>query len=202
MALSMSHDSRAVSNPTRQTLFMWLAACSFALLAQTTEASTHDLEYRVKAAFLFNFTRFVDWPPDAYASTESPLEICIIGNDPFGQNLDEAMAGKLVDRHPLKARRIRQPSEAETCEILFVSTSEQARQRELISALNGHPILTVGETPDFIQDGGMVRFLLVDGKIRFIINQRMVELAKLTVSSKLLSVAHSVVRDTGNQAAP
>lgn len=198
----MSHAGRTVSNSMRQTLFMWAAACSFALLAQTTQASTHDLEYRVKAAFLFNFTRFVDWPPGVYASTDSPLEICIIGSDPFGQNLDDALAGKLASSHALKARRIRQASEAESCEILFFSVSEQTRQRELIFALKDRPILTVGESPDFIQAGGMIRFLLVEGKIRFVINQRMAEQAKLSVSSKLLGVAHSVVRDTGGQAAP
>lgn len=200
MALSMSHDRRRIFNMLRRTLLTW--ATALALVAPATHADTHDLEYRVKAAFLFNFTRFVDWPPGTYAAMDAPLEICVIGSDPFGQNLDQAVAGKLSSSHPLKARRIRQASEAEGCEILFLPAAEQARQRELLSALNGRPILTVGESPDFIQDGGMIHFLLVDGKIRFVINQRMIELAKLTVSSKLLSVAHAVVRDTGNQAAP
>ncbi len=189
-----------LAQPTRQhqpTRPAWHVAlfCWLALYWPAAEADQHNLEYRVKAAFLYNFTRFVEWPPNAYASADAPLEICIIGNDPFGRQLDQTVEGKSSNGHPLTIRRIRQSSDADSCKLLFISTSEQPRARDVIYALRGKPVLTVGDNSDFISHGAIVSFLLVDGKVRFTINQGAAEQARLTISSKLLGVAHSVVRE-------
>lgn len=160
-------------------------------------ASTHNLEQRVKAAFLFNFTKFVDWPPDAFTSANAPLEICVLGVDPFGAVLDEAVLGKSINNHPLSIRRVSPASDLKNCKVLYVSDSAQPDFHELSSRLRRQPTLTVGDFDNFTQEGGMIRFLIVDGKMRFEVNRRNTEQARLTLSSKLLSIAHAVINGNG-----
>jgi hypothetical protein len=151
-------------------------------------------EYRLKAAFLFNFAKFVEWPPEAFAETNSPFVIGVLGDSPFGEELAQTVGGKDINAHPITLQTFRVAAEATNCHLLFVSTSEQKRLLEIIPRLRGAAILTVGETERFIEAGGMINFVSENHKIRFQINDDAAKGARLKISSKLLSLAVPSVR--------
>lgn len=147
-------------------------------------------EYQVKAAFLYNFAQFVDWPATAFANDRSPLVIGIFGADPFGGELDQTVRGKTHNSHPLAVKQLRSLSEAtNSCHILFISPSEKKRLPEIFTSLGSASVLTVGETERFIESGGMINFILVGTKVRFQINDAAAKHAGLKISSKLLNLA-------------
>lgn len=152
-------------------------------------AAPQPSEYEVKAAFILNFTRFIEWPPSA-AGADGHFTICILGEDPFGKALDEAVAGERVNDRPIVVRRMRQPGRG--CEILFFPRSEKGAARVLPET--GPGVLTVGETSDFLHFGGMIAFSVENRRVRFDVNQAAVARASLQISSKLLNVARSVER--------
>jgi len=147
-------------------------------------------EYDVKAAFLLNFTRFVEWPADAFAAPASPFAICVLGKDPFGRALDDILEGESVNGRKLEARRISEAPAARACQMVFFGTTEKDILRAVRSS--GHGVLTVGEGEDFIRAGGAIGFILDNRRVRFDINQAAAEDAGLKLSSKLLNVARSV----------
>jgi len=149
-------------------------------------------EYQVKAAFLFNFAKFVEWPAKAFAKPGDPLVICILGQNPFDDHLTAAIQGKVWEGRAFTVQLIVDLPPKSRCQILFVNSSEQQRFRSLAASLKGSGILTVGETPGFIDDGGIINLKLESGKIRFEINVDAAEQAQLSVSSKLLSLAQIV----------
>jgi hypothetical protein len=153
-------------------------------------------EYQLKAVFLFNFTQFVEWPPQAFADANSPLVIGILGADPFGDYLDETVRGEMVNGRPLMVKRFTSVEDARNCHVLFISRSEAARQAEILAKLKGKSILTVGENDGFVTAGGIIRFLTVANKIRLRIGLESAQQATLTLSSKLLRPA-DVVRNGG-----
>lgn len=179
-----------------------IAIVAFALLApawRSTQASS--LEYAVKAAFLFNFAKFVEWPRSALASDQRPLVICVLGADPFGKDLDEITHGRSVQSHRIEIRRLpvappatSKHAPATECAILFVGRDDVSAARQVLSSLRDRPILTVGEDPDFTASGGCLRFFLADQKVRFEINLQAIDRAHLKVSSKLLSLAQVMRR--------
>ena len=146
-------------------------------------------EYHLKAAFLFNFAKFIEWPPQAYANTDSPLVIGVLGDNPFGTALEETIRNKVIDGRTVVVKPIPSLSAATNCQILFISTSEKHRLKEILDSLRGSSVLTVGETDHFTEAGGMINFVLEGNKIRFQINDQTARGAKLKVSSKLLSLA-------------
>lgn len=147
----------------------------------------------MKAAFLFNFAQFVEWPTNAFSNPQTPLVIGIIGDDPFGATLDEIVRGENVNGHPLVIQRFRQVEEIKTCHILFINSSEKNRAMEIIGQLKGRSVLTVGDTEGFATNGGMIRFVTEKNKIRFRVNLEAAKAANLTISSKLLKAAGIVV---------
>jgi YfiR/HmsC-like len=147
-------------------------------------------KYQVKAAFLLNFTRFVEWPAAAFANRNAPFQICILGEDPFGDALDRVIEGESAGSRKLKVRRIQQPPSPKTCQVLFVSRAEKNVQ-QVVNGL-GPGVLTVGETDGFLQAGGMIAFVLEENRVRFDINYRAAVKASLTLSARLLGVARSV----------
>lgn len=151
-----------------------------------------DLEYQVKAAFLFNFAKFVEWPADAFAKPQDPVAICILGKDPFGTSLDSVVRGETVSGRPLVVRRMRQALEARGCQVVFLPRSERGRQDEVLSAVEGASILTVGEDDGFLTDGGIIRFVLEENRVRFEINLAAAEANGVKLSSRLLRLARSV----------
>jgi len=146
-------------------------------------------EYQVKAAFLFNFTKFVEWPRRAFASQTSPLVIGILGENPFHDDLGRMIQNKTVDGHPLEIRLLNSAQQATNCHILFISAPQSQQLQETLKALRGNPILTVGETERFTEVGGMINFFLEGTKIRFQINNEAATRAGLKISSKLMSLA-------------
>lgn len=163
-----------------------------ALLLALSNSRAQDAppsEYRLKAAFLFNFAKFVEWPPRAFAETNSPFIIGVLGDSPFGNELEQTVVGKNINAHPITLQMFRVAAEATNCHLLFISTSEQKRLPEIIPRLRGAPILTVGETERFIEAGGMINFVAENNKIRFQISDDAAKGARLKISSKLLSLA-------------
>lgn len=169
----------------------------FALFPTRSPAAPPAKEYDVKAVFLFNFAQFVEWPENAFANKDSPLVLGVLGNDPFGASLDEAVRGKSVDSRPMEVRRFRSVEEAKDCNILFVGASEMTQLPSVLEALKENYVLTVGETDRFAREGGMIGFVEREGRIRLLVNLKAVQAAKLTVSSKLLRVAEIVSQGGG-----
>lgn len=152
----------------------------------------HD-EYAVKAAFLYNFARFVEWPSTTFRKQTDPFVTCVLGADPFGGTLEEILKGKQVDGRAFRILRIADTSEAAACQILFISSSEHKRTAAIIATLPPGT-LTVGEMDGFSAAGGIINFTLNEGHVRFEVNRRAAERAGLQISSRLLSLAQIVDR--------
>ena len=152
-------------------------------------------EYQVKATYLYNFGRFVQWPPNAAAAKGDSFSICVLGQDPFGPTLDSTLAGETLGGKPLTVKRISTPRDAGECRILFISSTEENHLNEILVALDESGILTVSDMPAFSRRGGMIQFVLEGDKVRFEINLTKAETAKLTLSSELLKVATTVRRN-------
>jgi hypothetical protein len=149
-------------------------------------------EYQVKAAYLYNFAKFIEWPPEAFANDQSPLFLCIVGEDPFGQPLDGIAQGKLINGHALVVRRTTNLDDLKTCQIVFIGSGDKKRLSELLRRLKGSSALAVGENRDFTGMGGSIQFFLEKDRIRFSINIDALQRAHLTASSKLLALAKIV----------
>ncbi len=168
-------------------------ACLLALsgvLISPCAAAEPTLEYQVKAAFLLNFTRFVEWPPTAFGNSQSPLEICILGKDLFGRAVDDVVQGEVVNGRKILVRRISEPPAPQTCQVLFVDPALKDVHRILAGL--APTVLTVSDGDRFIGDGGMIALVVNNGRVRFDINQTAADNGALKLSSKLLSVARSV----------
>lgn len=158
------------------------------LLVQSPRAS----EYQVKAVFLFNFVQFVDWPATAAQDPPLPFLIGILGDDPFGALLDEAVRGERVGGRPIQVRRYRQVTDIEDCNILFISRSERQRVPEILAVFKNQAVLTVSDADAFANRGGIIQLLTDKNRIRLRINLAAAQAADLTISSKLLGVAEVV----------
>ena len=146
-------------------------------------------EYQVKAAFLFNFAKFVEWPQDAFKGPDDPITICVLGQNPFGSALEDVVRNKTVVNRTFAVREVANAQQAGKCQIVFVSSSERKRFRPLLEDLKGRSILTVGEADDFTANGGIINFKLKDARVRIEIDAGSAERAGLRISSKLLSLA-------------
>jgi hypothetical protein len=146
-------------------------------------------EYDVKAAFLYNFAKFVEWPADSFPSPDAPFSICVLGADPFGQVLDDVARGERIQGRPLVVRRLKGWDDAESCQILFVSTSVREDFDQLLGGHTFRRTLTVGEVPQFLAAGGHISFFLEGTSVRFAVNADNVARTDLQISSKLMRVA-------------
>ncbi len=149
-------------------------------------------EYEVKAAFLYNFARFVEWPDNVSPDPNGPLVIAILGRDPFGGEIDRAIEGKTVNGRRLVIKRFSSLETYEQCHILFVSSSERGNLPRILAAVRTNSVLTVSETDRFAQIGGIINFITIENRIRFEINQAAAERVGLKISSKLLSLGRVV----------
>ena len=145
-------------------------------------------EYQLKAVFLFNFAKFVEWPPQAFADTRDPFTICVLGDNPFGSALDDATRGRTVANRPIAIRLVSNLPQARACQILFVSASERNRMHSILEALRNSCVLTVGDTEDFTANGGIVQFRMKDARVRIEIDAEAAGRANLRISSRLLSL--------------
>ncbi|HTX37431.1 MAG TPA: YfiR family protein [Bryobacteraceae bacterium] len=158
-------------------------------MAPHSALAEQTLEYEVKAAFLLNFAKFVEWPAGAFADSGAPLAICILGKDPFGRVIDDLVQGETVSGRKLVVRRISELPAQQACQILFTQESGKDATKTL-SAL--HNVLTVGEGANFVHDGGIIGFVIESRRVRFDISQGAANAAGLKLSSKLLSVARAI----------
>jgi hypothetical protein len=152
------------------------------------EAQTLN-EYQVKAAFILNFARFIEWPGDGYVDS-GMLVVGIVGDDPFGGSLDQ-LSDNTVNGHRIVIRRLKMGDNLKACQILFVSSSERNRLGKILESVRGSSVLTIGELPQFNQAGGMIKFVIQDDKVRFEINTGAASQARLRISSKLLALSKS-----------
>jgi len=150
-------------------------------------------EYRLKAAFLFHFAQFVEWPSSVLKNPPGPLVICVMGQDPFRGELEGLVQGKSIDGRVLEVRHVRQIQDSRTCHLLFIGKKESAHVPELIAILRNMPVLTIGESDDFLQQGGIIRFCWEERKVRFEVNQEAAGKANLKISSRLLLLAKTVI---------
>jgi hypothetical protein len=178
-----------IANATLFAAVVLAATCGRAGLYADSPRPT---EYQVKAAYLANFAKFVEWPPGA-VTDDKPIPICVLGQDPFGPVLDAALSGESVDRHPLVARRISAMSDVDGCRIVFVSSNE-TMAGAVVAAAERASVLTVSDMPGFLKQGGMIEFVLDANRVRFEINLAAARTAGLNLSSELLRVAMAVRR--------
>ena len=183
---------KIIRGAIRLGLLCALGAAMLGGIAPPVARADEAPEYQVKAAFLYNFAKFVDWPSAAFSGENSPLIIGVLGDDPFGDALDKTVEGKTVNDRKIVVRRYKQADDAKSCHILYVSRSEKKQVDKDLDRLDKTNTLTVGDMDQFLQRGGMVNFIIEDKKVRLEINPDAAERANLKVSSKLLQVAHIV----------
>jgi hypothetical protein len=166
-----------------------VASLALLLLLGSRLAAQSAGEYELKAAFLYKFASFVEWPD---ALSNGPLCIGVLGQDPFGPALDEVVKGKSYQGRSFEIRRFKPGQESSKCQILFIGAVESKRLRAVLDRLQGAAVLTVGDVPDFCQSGGMVNLGLAGNKVQLEINMEAAETAGLHLSSRLLSLARIV----------
>ncbi len=178
------------------TLSLAFAACAALAWLLPHGARAQSLgEYQVKAVFLYNFAKFVEWPHSAFEKATDPIVIGIAGEDPFGPILDQTLQGKTVNGRSLIVKRFKSGQSPKNCHILFVGSSEQGHLSAMIEGFKAEGVLTVGESEHFAREGGIIRFTTEDSRIRFEINVDVAEQTHLKLSSKLLSLARIVHAD-------
>lgn len=172
----------------------WLLV--LAILAASAEARSATPEYEVKAAFIYNFTKFVDWP-DSEPEERSNLGLCILGDDPFGNSMD-ALAGREVQGRSIEIRYPETLGDARSCQVVYISRSEGSRVSEILSELGeSRGILFVSDIPRFAEQGGTIELRVIDNKIRFAVNVAAADSGRIEISSRLLRLAVEVMDDGG-----
>lgn len=194
--MSVRRRSTSAEGLSRSGALVLCAALS-ALLVTSPGADAQQqrpTEYQVKAAYLFNFGKFVAWPEKTDLERSAPFEICVLGDDPFGAALDTAVTGATIRGKDVAAKRIAKPQDVGACKVLFISTSEDSRLSAVLSALGKMNVLTVSDIPQFSERGGMIQFVRDGDRVRFEVNLSNAEGAGLNLSSELLKVAVRVTR--------
>ena len=170
-----------------------LVVLLFPTLLRPLRANPHEVsEYQVKAAFLYNFVKFVEWPGAVSTSIYDPIVIGVLGTDPFGPVLDQTFAYKRVGGRRFELRRYRTVEELELCQVLFVSSALKRDWSKVLGAVGGTPVMTVSDGDGFVKSGGIIELLLENNKIRFDINLNEARVSKLKISAQLLQLARKV----------
>ncbi|HEV2491852.1 MAG TPA: YfiR family protein [Terriglobia bacterium] len=173
----------------------WLiAACALLLLGPSNarSQSAESAEYPVKLGFLYNFAKFVDWPPDAFPSGSAPFEICMAGHDPFKDELERSLRGRTVGTHPIDLMNDGPMDDLRRCHIVFITRDAKKRTASIVARLKGSRVLTVGEAQGFAAQGGVIGFVVEGNRVRFEINRQAAKDTGLKISSKLLALARIV----------
>jgi len=154
------------------------------------------VEYPVKLAFLYNFTKFVEWPVGSFRDAGAPMTICIVGDDPFSSNLESELRTRTVGGHPVEVNRLKPTDTLSTCQMVFVPFTAKNQSVRIVKGLKGANTLTVGEAEGFATLGGMINLTVEGNKLHFEVNLDAAERAGLKISSKLLSMAR-IVKEQG-----
>jgi uncharacterized protein DUF4154 len=171
------------------------AVCALLVVLSAPDArsqSDESAEYPVKLGFLYNFAKFVDWPPEAFAGATAPFEICVVGHDPFKDDLERSLRGRTVGSHPIDLERVTPADNLRHCHIVFISHDAKKQTASIVAKLRGSKVLTVGETQGFAAEWGVIGFVVEGNRVRFEINRQAVKDAGLKISSKLLALARIV----------
>ena len=174
--------------PTALALFGAVALLFFRPVCGTAAVSETD----VKAAFLYNCAKFVEWPKEAFASESAPIQIAVIGDDEFAAKLKSLLSDKKAQGRSFEVKKISNPQEVRNFQMVFISNSETRRLPQILDAAKKSSVLTIGETEQFLDLGGMINLFFEDAQLRFEVNQDAAEKAKLVISSKLLRLAKRV----------
>lgn len=161
-------------------------------IARAHGQPTASTEYELKAAFIFNFAKYIRWPASSTAEVNKPFVIGLIGKDPFGSVLDDAMRGQNVDSRVVVVKRFARIDDIVNCDILFVGSSEKGNLRSIFAVSRKAPVLTVSDMDQFAENGGMINLITEANRIRFAINVEAVERAGLKPGSQLLRLARLV----------
>ena len=151
-------------------------------------AQTPSKEYQIKAAFLFNFIQFVEWPPTVFKNADDPFRIGVLGQDPFNAALEDTVQGETISKHKIIVEHSMQVDDLKNCQLIFISKSEKKHVTEILSALDDKPVLTVSEIEGFAERGGGINFYLEGKKVRFEVNPDAAQHDGLKISSQLLSL--------------
>lgn len=154
-------------------------------------------EYHVKAAFLYHFAQLVIWPPNSLEAGNHPLNLCTVGEQTTPDALDATVEGKQIGEHPIRVHHLRQGDDLRSCHLLYILILNKKQIAAILAQLQNAAVLTVGESENFIQQGGMIGFALQENKVRFDINLQSAQRANLKLSSRLLLLAKTVVGDPG-----
>ncbi|QOX78966.1 YfiR family protein [Trichlorobacter lovleyi] len=169
-------------------MLVWVVLAGL-LLPLTAGAS--DLETKIKTAYIYNFTKFIDWPADEGKSTSEPFRICLIGSDPIRTTLGE-LTNREAKGRPIRVVRIKEPSGLSSCHLLYISRSEETQLALILQRLQGTQVVTVSDIPQFAQRGGMISFVTDKERVRVQINQRTAREVGVKLSAKLLEIARVV----------
>jgi hypothetical protein len=180
----MNRTPKTVTGATLRALFLTAAAVCGCCPVESQPVD----EYQVKAAFLLNFAKFVEWPATTFKTPGNPISICVLGTNPFGRSLEEAASGKSMDGRKFAVRQIGEMGQASGCQILFVPS----QQKKGVQEASPPGVLIVGESEGFASCGGIIGFKLDSGRVRLEINVEAAERRNLRISSKLLSLAQIV----------
>ena len=172
---------------------VWVVVASLSCGNSVRGQNNPTGEYQVKAAFLFHFAQFVEWPEGAFKEANSVLTYCTVGGDPFNGALDDSLRAKVIGEHGVRVQHLKQLEGVHDCQILFIAAAESKNATRILASVKGDAVLTVGETPHFAEDGGMIGFCMEGKKIRFEINVEAVSAAKLKMSARLLTLAKTLI---------
>lgn len=173
----------------------WMTLFLFAPnIRAETDRLDHPGEYEVKAAFIFNFARFIEWKSSENALYDSTFSIGVLGQEPFGPVLENTFLGKAIHGHPVTIERAPTLEELTACQIIFISKSEQSHIGKILDALDHRPILTIADFSGFAESGGMIELRIEENRVKFVINQKEAAEAGLRINSKLLNLAQKVIK--------
>jgi hypothetical protein len=150
-------------------------------------------EYQVKAAYLYNFAKFVEWPARNFTSSTAPIQFCVLNDASFASQLNQIVKGKAIVGHPVSVVPVQTPEQSRSCHILFINSAQNMQARHVIEVLRDASVLTVGEAKGFAEGGGIINFVVQDDRVQFQVNHRAARQAGLGISSRLLAVAKTVL---------
>ena len=188
-------DTTSPALSLRPLLLAIVIACVLLASPSLQAQNPRPADYEVKAAYLYNFGRLVEWPGKVGAAQGGFFTVCVLGQDPFGPSLDATLAGETIGGKTIIAKRISSAEESGNCQILFLSLTDDSRLNKIVADLDKKAVLTVSDMPQFVKHGGMIQFVLEGKKVRFEVNLTATQHAGLTLSSELLKVATAVKRD-------
>jgi hypothetical protein len=185
----------AVLSRLATTVLLWAAGATAPAVAQAPPAPQ---EYAVKAAYLLNFTRYVEWPADEFASADAPIVVGVLGRNPFGPVLEQTLAGRASQGRRIELRALESVTDAEDYHVVFIAREEYRLNPDLIERLDRAGLVTIGEGETFVQRGGVLSFVLVNQTIRFAVNLSAAERAGVRISSRMLALATAVYGHAGS----